>query len=217
MSDIFFEELGMPAPDYHLGIGSGPHGAQTGAMLAAVESVIQKECPDAVIVYGDTNSTLAGALAATKLHIPVAHVEAGLRSFNRRMPEEINRVLSDHVSTLLFCPSEIAVQHLAQEGITDGVHVVGDIMLDVQSFVREQAVPSNVLEALGVSEKSYILATVHRAENTDNSKRLQAIVNALNAIDTTIVFPVHPRTRAVLKTLNLELAPHVKLANPLGY
>jgi len=163
MSAVFFEELDIPAPDYHLGVGSGPHGAQTGAMLARIEEVLLAEQPDWALVYGDTNSTLAGALAAAKLHIKVAHVEAGLRSFNRAMPEEINRVVADHLSDALLCPGQTAVDNLAAEGITQGVYLVGDVMADALAFAVECARSrSNVLERLGLVERGYLLATVHR-------------------------------------------------------
>ncbi len=170
MSAVFFDELGIPEPDVNLGVGSGRHGAQTGVMLARIEEVLLDERPDWVLVYGDTNSTLAGALAAVKLHIPVAHVEAGLRSFNRAMPEEINRVVADHLSDLLLCPSQTAVDNLADEGIRRGVHLVSDVMADALAFAVERAWDhSEVAERLGLAEGRYLLATVHRAENTDDA------------------------------------------------
>ena len=193
MSDIFFRELDIPAPDYNLGVGSGSHGAQTGEMLGKIEEVLLKENPDRVLVYGDTNSTLAGSLAAAKLHIPVAHVEAGLRSFNRAMPEEINRIVTDHLSDLLFCPSEVAVQNLANEGITNGVHMVGDVMADTLLYAAERATQSStILEDLGLTHGKYLLATVHRAENTDQPERLRAILQAFAAIQEPVIFPIHP-------------------------
>ena len=218
MSQVFFEELGIPPPECNLGIGSGEHGAQTGAILAAVEQVLLQEKPDRVLVYGDTNSTLAGALAAAKLHVPVAHVEAGLRSFNRRMPEEINRVLTDHVADLLFCPSQTAVDHLAAEGIRAGVHRVGDVMYEaLLNAVRLAEQRSNALERLGVAPGAYALATIHRAENTDDPARLGRLVAALQEVARTlpVVFPVHPRTRRRLP----ELAPGrgLHLVDPVGY
>jgi len=218
MSDVFFEELGIPAPDYHLGIGSGPHGAQTGAMLAAVETVLQKEAPEAVIVYGDTNSTLAGALAAAKLHLPVAHVEAGLRSFNRRMPEEINRVLADHVSTWLFAPSEVSRQRLEREGIREGVHVVGDIMVDALRLHGERAAArSRALERFGLRRGAYYLATVHRAENTDDPDVLRGILWALGALDQPVVLPIHPRTEKRVSELGIRAVANVRVLPPQGY
>ncbi|SDC53544.1 UDP-GlcNAc3NAcA epimerase [Melghirimyces thermohalophilus] len=219
MSDVFFTELQIPRPDYHLGIGSKSHGAQTGEMLAGVEEVLQKEQPDWVLVYGDTNSTLAGALAASKLHIPVAHVEAGLRSFNRRMPEELNRVLTDHVSSQLFCPTETAVRHLEAEGITDGVHQVGDVMMDAVTFnlelAREQ---STILEQLSLEEENYLLITLHRAENTDDPSRLQSIVSALNSLSIPAVLPLHPRTAHKMELYGLTFGnPRLQVVDPVGY
>jgi len=220
MSSVFFEELGIPEPEYSLGIGSGSHGAQTGAMLVGIEKVLLTEKPDWVLVYGDTNSTLAGVLAAAKLHVPVAHVEAGLRSFNRRMPEEINRVLTDHISSLLFCPSRVAVQNLAAEGIVRGVHDVGDVMVDALAYASGQARQrSDILDRLGLSENNYLLATVHRAENTDDSERLLNIMQAFARIDEPIVFPVHPRTRKTLERHSSEIPHSASLIQiePQGY
>ncbi len=222
MSAVFFAELEIPTPDYHLAVGSGSHGVQTGAMLAKIDGLLLAEKPDWVLVYGDTNSTLAGALAAAKLHIPVAHVEAGLRSFNRAMPEEINRVLTDHISRLLFCPSDTAVSNLLREGITNGVYSVGDVMADALfGAVGQARVKSHVLECLHLEPKQYLLATVHRAENTDDVQRLQSIVQAFEQIETPIVFPVHPRTRKQLQIAGLtETAAQqvgLHLIDPLGY
>lgn len=219
MSAIFFRELEIPEPDVNLGVGSGPHGQQTGAMLARIEEILLVERPAWVLVYGDTNSTLAGALAAAKLHIPVAHVEAGLRSFNRRMPEEINRVLTDHISALLFCPTQTAVDNLAAEGITQGVHLVGDVMHEALLWAAERArTHSTILERLGVREKGYLLATVHRAENTDDPARLRAILDAFAALDEPIVFPIHPRTKARIETLGLKSKiANLKSIPPVGY
>jgi UDP-GlcNAc3NAcA epimerase len=218
MSALFFEELDIPEPDYNLGIGSGPHGQQTGRMLEAIEQVLLDERPDWVLVYGDTNSTLAGALASVKLHISVAHVEAGLRSFNRRMPEEHNRVLTDHVATLLFCPTPTAVDNLAREGITRGVHNVGDVMYDaVLHNIGIAEKRSNVLERLELQPKGYLLATVHRAENTDDRARLAGIVEAFGLLAEPVVFPAHPRTRAALATFGLSLAPNVQVIEPVSY
>lgn len=218
MSDVFFEDLGIPRPDYHLGIGSGPHGAQTGAMLHAIEQVLEKEQPAAVIVYGDTNSTLAGALAAVKLHIPVAHIEAGLRSFNRTMPEEINRVVADHLSTWLFAPSSASRDQLAQEGIRSGVHVVGDIMFDALLLHRERAKNrSTILRRLDLAAKSYYVATIHRAENTDRKKNLSQLFDALNKLRQPVVLPLHPRTAHKLKEYDLDPGQNVRCIDPLGY
>ncbi len=218
MSGLFFRELEIPEPKYNLEIGSGNHGYQTGKMLIALEEVLQKEEPDWVLVYGDTNSTLAGALAATKLHIPIVHVEAGLRSYNRRMPEEINRVLADQVSKLLFCPSQTAVDNLALEGIKKGVHITGDVMMEAVKFAEDK-IPENpeILAQLGIKPKKYLLATVHRAENTDDIHRLKDILAAFGTIDSTIVFPVHPRTRKLLETTKYSSPENVILIDPLGY
>ena len=218
MSAIFFEELGIPEPDYNLGIGSGPHGAQTGAMLARIEEVVLQERPHWVLLYGDTNSTLAGALVAAKLHIPVAHVEAGLRCFNRRVPEEVNRVVTDHLSALLFCPSQTAVDNLAAEGVRRGVHLVGDVMADaLASAIQRAQARSNVLSDLGFKPKGFLLATVHRPENTDAPDKFRAILSALDAANEPVVFPIHPRARKVLDALGHRPRPHVKLVDPLGY
>jgi UDP-N-acetylglucosamine 2-epimerase len=218
MSVIFFDELDIPEPDYNLGIGSGSHGAQTGAMLAAIEQILGKERPDWTLVYGDTNSTLAGALAAAKLHIKVAHVEAGLRSFNRAMPEEINRVVADHLSDLLLCPSQVAADNLKAEGITRGVHVVGDVMADALAYAVERSQGrSQILQRLGLATKKYLLVTVHRAENTDDHERLANILSALNSLTETVVFPVHPRTRLAMEKMKYELKPHLLLSEPVGY
>ncbi len=218
LSGLFFEELGIPAPDYHLGIGSASHGAQTGAMLAAIESVLEKESPNGVIVYGDTNSTLAGALAAAKLHIQVAHVEAGLRSFNRTMPEEINRVVADHLSSWLFAPSETAAEQLRQEGITAEIHVVGDIMIDVLQLHKERGqIRSRVIERLALRPGEYYVATVHRAENTDKPKALRGIFEALGRLDLPVVVPLHPRTRKRIAELSVPVRGNVRVLDPQGY
>ena len=219
MSAVFFEELGIPAPDLNLEAGGGSHAEQTGAMLVGLEACLQRERPDWVLVYGDTNSTLAGALAAAKLHLPVAHVEAGLRSFNRRMPEEINRVVADRLSALLFCPSRTAVDNLAAEGIRDGVHLVGDVMAEALAFARQASINrSDVLARLGLAERGYVLATVHRAENTDDPTRLAAIWRALTELGETVAFPVHPRTRQKLDGIaDRAAADNVRCVEPLGY
>lgn len=218
MSDVFFDELGISAPEYNLGIGSSSHGAQTGAMLAGIEQVLVSERPDWVLVYGDTNSTLAGALAGSKLHILVAHVEAGLRSFNRRMPEEVNRVLTDHISNALFCPSEEAVKNLTNEGITRGVYIVGDVMAEGLAYAVEKARGcSTILARLGLDEKNYLLVTLHRAENTDDPDRMKNILAAFDALEEPLVFPVHPRTQKVLASLGYAPPSHVHLIDPVGY
>jgi UDP-GlcNAc3NAcA epimerase len=223
MSDVFFEELGMHKPDHFLDIHGGRHGAMTGRMLEQVEKVLCAEKPDAVLVYGDTNSTLAGALAAVKLHIPVAHVEAGLRSFNMSMPEEINRILTDRISRWLFTPTTAAALHLQREGFRpEQIHPVGDVMYDVALHHGQRVQPGTGLMArLGLQPSGYVLATVHRAENTDHPARLYAIVDGLIAIgrQLPVVWPLHPRTRAVLqKTCKFDaLAAHVQLIDPVGY
>lgn len=221
MSKVFFDELDIPLPGHNLEISGGNHGAMTGRMLEAVESVLLAERPDWVLIYGDTNSTLAGALAAAKLHIPVAHVEAGLRSFNMRMPEEVNRVLADRVSSLLFCPTDTAVSNLKAEGVTAGVHNIGDVMYDVALFYRERArQQSRALEQLGVIGGRFALATCHRAENTDNVERLSGIVAALGEISATmpVILPLHPRTRKLLTDTGLaNRLGTVKVVEPLPF
>ena len=207
MSRVFFDELGIPKPKYNLEISGGNHGAMTGRMLEAVENVLLQEKPDWVLIYGDTNSTLAGALAAAKLHIPVAHVEAGLRSFNMRMPEEINRILADRVSSLLFCPTKTAVNNLRLEGVSSGVHNVGDVMYDVALFYRDRArQQSRILQTLGVKTGGFALATCHRAENTDDPQRLGEILVALAEVagQMPIVLPLHPRTRKLVGEYGLS-------------
>jgi len=218
MSKVFFEELDLREPDYYLSVGSGPHGWQTGEMLKRVEEVLLKEKPDLVMVYGDTNSTLAGALAAAKLHIPVAHVEAGLRSFNKRMPEEVNRVLTDHISTYLFCPTRTAVENLSREGIKEGVYLVGDVMCDVLlSNIERVRKKSKILEVLGIESGRYLLATIHRAENVDNPCNLKSIIEAFSLLEETIIFPVHPRTQKALSELGICVNSNIRVINPVGY
>lgn len=217
MSELFFDELGLRRPTHHLGVGSGPHGQQTAAMLVGLEEVIGMERPDALMVYGDTNSTLAGALAAAKLHVPVVHVEAGLRSFNRRMPEEVNRVVTDHLATLLFAPTPSAVELLEAEGIEAGVHLVGDVMFDATlHFARRVEGRERLFTELDLATGEYVLATIHRAENTDSPERLETILAALTRIGEklAVVFPVHPRTRAAMGDRSVE---GVRLIEPVGY
>jgi UDP-GlcNAc3NAcA epimerase len=220
MSQSFFDELAIPDPKHNLGIHGGGHGQMTGRMLEQLEAVMQEERPDQVLVYGDTNSTLAGALAAAKLHIPVCHVEAGLRSFNRLMPEEINRVVADSLATLLLCPTEVAVTNLGREGIESGVHHVGDVMYDVALHFGEAARrKSAVLHALGLKDRTFVLATCHRAENTDDQRRLKGIAQGLAAVSERIpvVLPLHPRTRAALGTTGIRLPETVKVCDPLPF
>jgi UDP-N-acetylglucosamine 2-epimerase len=220
MSQVFFDELGLKVPDYHLGVGSGSYGYQTGEMLKRIEEVLLKEKPDLAMVYGDTNTTLAGALAAAKLHIPVAHVEAGLRSFNKKMPEEINRVLTDHLSDLLFCPTQAAVENLRREGIEKGVHLVGDVMYDAVLLYLDLAErKSEIMERLGLKPKSYALATVHRAENTDQPERLRAIFEGLERVaeeGLSVILPLHPRTRKRLNTLGIH-PKEVQVLDPVSF
>jgi UDP-GlcNAc3NAcA epimerase len=219
MSDVFFDELQIPAPAFHLGIGSGSHGAQTGRMLEAIEAVIADERPDAVLVYGDTNSTLAAAVAASKLHVPVAHVEAGLRSFNRRMPEEINRVVADHLSRWLFCPTRVAVDNLSREGVTQGVENVGDVMYDGMLHYRANA-HEHALARCEVVPHRYVLATVHRAENTDDPARLVAVIDSLGDAARRfgrVILALHPRTRAALIQQSIAMPPGVHVIEPAPY
>src|SRR2546428_275702 len=206
MSEAFFRSLHIPEPNYNLGVGSGSHGEQTGRMLVEIERVLHKEEPDVVLVYGDTNSTLAAALAAAKIHLPVAHVEAGLRSHNRLMPEEINRVIADHLSTLLFCPTQTAVDQLAAEGIRAGVHLVGDVMYDVALATAQEARQRDALKRFGLVRKEYLLCTVHRPSNTDDPKHLRPIAEALGESGRPVILPVHPRTKHALEHDGIALA-----------
>lgn len=219
MSAVFFRELEMEEPAYNLGVSGQGHGAMTGRMLEGVEGVLLEERPDMVLVYGDTNSTLAGALAAAKLHIPVAHVEAGLRSFNRRMPEEVNRVLTDHVSALQFCPTSTAVENLRNEGITEGVFNTGDVMYDATLHaIRMAEAGSTIVQDLGLEPGEFAVCTLHRAENTDDPARLAAVLDWLKAQAESrlVVLPLHPRTRGALTRHGLDLGP-LRVVEPLGY
>ncbi len=219
MNKVFFDEMGIPEPDYHLDVGSGNHGEQTGEMLKRTEGVLMKERPDLVLVYGDTNSTLAGALAASKLHIKIGHIEAGLRSFDKRMPEEINRVLTDHCSDFLFCPTETALKNLEKEGVKSKVYLTGDVMVDaLKENIKIAEKRSMILDDLILKPKEYYLATVHRAKNTDDFSRLKSIVDAFCEIEN-LVFPYHPRTEKCLKDFGLwnKLTDHVKVIKPVGY
>jgi UDP-N-acetylglucosamine 2-epimerase len=219
LSDIFFRDLGMSAPDVNLGVGSGSHGAQTARMLEGLETILLERRPNLVIVYGDTNSTLAGALAAAKLDIPVAHVEAGFRSYNRAMPEEINRVLTDHIATYLFAPTQNAVACLKREGIEKGVHLVGDVMYDslLAALPRAQKDAASVLAAQGVTAGQYYLATVHRPANTDDPAILRQLMAAFGRLDALVVLPLHPRTRAAMATAHIVAPPNLRLGPPVGY
>ena len=218
LSDVFFEELEIPVPRYNLGIGGGSHGMMTGRQLEAIEAVLLEENPDWVLVFGDTNSTLAGAIAAAKLHIPLAHVEAGLRSFNRRMPEEINRILTDHAADRLFAPTKVAMENLRNEGLPEGrLRLVGDVMYDAARHYRTRSrEPAWFSETMLVSGE-FVLATVHRAENTDDPSRLAGIFTGLADSGREIVLPIHPRTRERLEALQLGLPSRIRLVPPVGY
>ncbi|MEO0895743.1 MAG: UDP-N-acetylglucosamine 2-epimerase (non-hydrolyzing) [Bacteroidota bacterium] len=223
MSDIFFDELEIPHPNVNLGVGSGRHGVQTGKMLAGIEEILLEHKPDMFIIFGDTNSTIAGALAAAKLHIPIAHIEAGLRSFNRKMPEEVNRIMSDHVSDLLFAPTPAAIENLEKEGLTDRMISSGDIMYDtvlLNSKLAEKK--STILSKLGLEKGNYAIATCHRAENTNDPERLANIMNVFNEIASTqfpIAFTMHPRTKHILAKDFPEWKPadNLIILEPLGY
>lgn len=218
MSNIFFQELGIPVPDYNLHIGSGNHGQMTGEMLSKLEEIYLKEKPDVVLVYGDTNSTLAGALAASKLLIPVVHVEAGLRSFNQAMPEEQNRILTDHISTLLLIPTEDAEKNLKNEGIVSGVYNVGDVMYDAVKLFKEKAKEKEAfLSEIGCEKGEYILTTIHRAENTNDINRLTSIIEALNESGKKVVLPLHPRTKKFIESYGLHFNDNIKVIEPIGY
>jgi UDP-N-acetylglucosamine 2-epimerase len=222
MNRVFFDELGIPAPNYNLGIGSGSHAYQTGEIMKATEEILIKENPSIVLVYGDTNSTLGGALAAVKLHLKIGHIEAGLRSFDKSMPEEINRILTDHCSDYLFCPTQTAVDNLKLENMETGAFLTGDVMVDALNFYKEVAERSEILKTLELMNKKYVVVTLHRASNTDIRQNLENIVSALIELGNkgeTVVFPVHPRTEKLLRSHGLydALENNIKLSGPLGY
>jgi UDP-GlcNAc3NAcA epimerase len=218
MSDVFFEQMEISKPDYNLGIGGGMHGLMTGRQLEKIEEVLLKEKPDCVLVYGDTNSTLAGALAAIKLHISVAHVEAGLRSYNRRMPEEVNRVLTDHISTYLFSPTENALNNLLSEGIPrENIFVVGDVMYDASLFYKSRAVKPIWLDDLPVQDGNYLLCTIHRAENTDEPEKIRSIFSGLEKFGFPVILPLHPRTKKLLKGRDVFVPKNIHIVEPVGY
>ena len=216
MSDIFFQEMDIPTPQYKLNTGGKTHGAMTGQQLEQIEDILILENPDIVLVYGDTNSTLAGALAAVKLHIPVAHVEAGLRSYNRQMPEEINRILTDQISSYLFVPSIKSKQNLINEGISeDKIFIVGDIMYDVSIFYKEKMIKPNWFDELKL--RSYALCTIHRAENTDDIKKLKGIFKGLSDSGKDIILPLHPRTLKKIEEHDIAIASNINIVQPVGY
>jgi len=218
MSKIFFDELSIPEPNYNLEVGSGTHGYQTGEMLKKLEDVLIRENPDIVLVYGDTNSTLAGALASAKLHIKLGHIEAGLRSYDKNMPEEINRVLTDHISDLLFCPTKVSVENLKKEGIKKGIYLTGDVMYDSLIYnIKIAEKKSEILEKLELNKKDYLLLTIHRAENTDDIKNLVKILNSLSKIEEKVIFPVHPRTKNIIEKYKIEISDNIVLIEPLSY
>lgn len=222
MSQVFFDQLDIPQPHYDLAIHGGPHGEMTGRMLEGIEKVLLKEKVDALLVYGDTNSTLAGALAAIKHQIPILHVEAGLRSYNRKMPEEINRVLTDHISTLLFCPTKAAISNLEKEGIQSGTYLVGDVMHDATIYAKQKSyIYSSIIEELNLNNKKFGLITIHRAENTDDKNLLTEILDYIYALkkemgDIHLIFPLHPRTKAVIEKYNLKIE-NIQVCDPLSY
>jgi UDP-N-acetylglucosamine 2-epimerase (non-hydrolysing) len=220
LSSLFFDELHIPKPDYNLGVGSGSHGLQTGEMLIKIEKILLNEKPDLVLIYGDTNSTIAGALASSKLHIPTGHIEAGLRSFDRDMPEEINRVVSDHISDLLFAPTVTGVKNLNNEGIIKGVFNVGDVMYDaLLTNIKIAEKYSKILSTLDIKSKEYYLATIHRPSNTNDKKNLANILSSFSKIKKTVVFPVHPRTLKYIKKFELKdrIGENILLIKPVGY
>lgn len=227
MSDVFFEELHIPKPDINLGVGSGSHAKQTAEMLVGIEEILLKEEPDYLLVYGDTNSTLAGALAASKIHIPIIHVEAGLRSYNMGMPEEQNRILTDRISKILLCPTDVAVDNLKKEGITQGVYNVGDVMCDAvlyySKLLDEQPSECYFSHLEGLSEdinpvNEWYLSTIHRAENTDSINKVREILNAFEKLDAPVIFPVHPRTKGLVKTLKeRHRYKNILFIEPVGY
>lgn len=219
MSKLFFDQLGIPEPNYNLGVGSGYQGEQTGKMLMKIEKVLTEEKPDFVLVYGDTNSTIAGALASVKLHIPVGHVEAGLRSFDRTMPEEINRILTDHSSDFLFAPTKTAVYNLKQEGIQKGVYLTGDVMYDALLHSLKIAEKSNILKKFEVEPEKYLLITIHRQSNTDNAKNLLNIIETLSKVDNKVIFPIHPRTEKFIDNHGLKekIGENIVITKPVGY
>ncbi len=218
MAKIFFEEMAIPRPDYNLGVGSGTHAEQTAASMVGIEEVLIQEQPDFLIVYGDTNATVAGALTAAKLHIKIVHIEAGLRSYNRQMPEEVNRIITDVISDYLMVPTQVAVDNLKQEGIEKGVHIVGDVMVDaLQTYTQVAEQKSTVLQKLSLDKSGFILMTIHRPSNADSSDRLLAILESVSGAGFPIVFPVHPRSKSRVEALVNKIAGDIRLIEPVGY
>jgi len=221
MNDNFFSELDIPKPDYNLGVGSDTHARQTAKMMIGIEDIALNEKPNFILIYGDTNSTIAGAIVGAKLHIPVVHIEAGLRNFNKKIPEEINRIVSDSISTLLFCPTETAVNNLKKEGITSGVYNVGDIMLETYLFYKNKALKnSSILDRLNLKPKEYILCTIHRASNTDNIVNLKNIFIGLTDSKEIVILPIHPRTKKIInqyKSIKKSIGKNINIIEPVGY
>jgi len=218
MARIFFEEMGIPKPDYDLGVGSGTHASQTAGSLVGIEEILIKEKPDYIIVFGDTNATVAGALAAAKLHIKIAHIEAGLRSYNRDMPEEINRVVTDVLSDLLFVPTPVAVENLKKEGITSNIHVVGDVMVDsLMIYTRIAEQKSRILDELKLEKDKFLLMTIHRPSNADHDTRLLSILSEASKVDLPVIFPIHPRSRARVEKLISQTSGNIRIIDPVGY
>ena len=218
MARIFFEEMGIPKPDYNLGVGSGSHASQTASSLVGIEEILVAEKPDFIIVFGDTNATVAGALAAAKLHIKIAHIEAGLRSYNREMPEEINRVVTDVISNLLFVPTQVAQDNLTREGITEGIHIVGDVMVDALiTYTKVAEQKSQILDELKLEKKKFLLMTIHRPSNADHDERLLSILKQVSKIDLPVIFPVHPRSRARVEKLISQTEGNIHIIDPVGY
>ncbi|NQT64069.1 MAG: UDP-N-acetylglucosamine 2-epimerase (non-hydrolyzing) [Candidatus Marinimicrobia bacterium] len=218
MARIFFEEMGIPKPDYDLGVGSGTHASQTAGSLVGIEEILINEKPDFIIVFGDTNATVAGALAAAKLHIKIAHIEAGLRSYNRDMPEEINRIVTDVLSNLLFVPTQVASDNLKKEGITAGIHIVGDAMVDtLMTYTRIAEQKSCILNDLKLEKNKFLLMTIHRPSNADHDDRLLSILQEVLKIDLPVIFPIHPRSRARVEKLISQTAGNIRIIDPVGY
>ncbi|NQV14938.1 UDP-N-acetylglucosamine 2-epimerase (non-hydrolyzing) [bacterium] len=218
MAKIFFEEMAIPQPDYNLGVGSGTHAAQTAAALIGIEQIIIKEKPDYVIVYGDTNATIAGALAAAKLHVKIVHIEAGLRSYNREMPEEINRIVTDVLSDLLFVPTQVAAENLKKEGISKGVHIVGDVMVDaLLNYTKIAEQKSTILDQLNLIKGEFLLMTIHRPSNADHDERLLTILDQVSKGNIPVIFPVHPRSKSRVELLINRISGDIRIIEPVGY